>query len=335
MALGKVDPDRASLLPTHNAPVTKKEEDATTKASALMSLVMYSSCSIGMVLANKAISMSLDEAVRPRIPAVACVMYQAIVAVVLVEGAKMMRWVEYSAFQVDIAKKWLPCNILFVSMLCTGFMALRFVSVPMVTIFKNMSNLITVTGDYLIFGQPISWLTIISVLIMVLGAVMSAFNDIEFDSYGYFWMVANCICTASYSLYMRYATTNVILSKWGMVFYNNLLSILLLLPLSLFLGEFVALSDPEIMTPWFIFCNTLAGFLGFYLNFAVVWAISATSATTYAIVGSLNKIPLAIFGAMMFGTVITQEGMIFIAMGILGGLLYAYSKLVEKGAFGR
>ena len=295
---------------------------------------MYSSCSIGMVLANKGISMSLDEDARANIPAVACVMYQAIVAVVLVEFAKAMRWIDYPPFQMDIAKAWLPCNILFVSMLTTGFFALRFVSVPMVTIFKNMSNMVTVTGDYYLFSQPVSWLTVASVLVMVLGAVMSAFNDMEFNAYGYFWMIMNCLCTAAYSLYMRYATTNVKLTKWGMVYYNNLLSIFLLLPVSLLRGEFAAFSDERIMTPWFIITNSLAGFLGFYLNFAVVWAISATSATTYAIVGSLNKIPLTIFGAVIFSTIITQEQMIFIGMGILGGLLYAYAKLVEKGTFG-
>ena len=70
----------------------------------------------------------------------------------------------------------------------------------------------------------------------------------------------------------------------------------------------------------------------FFINFASLWCVGATSATTYAIVGSLNKIPLTVFGAVIFGSVITQEGAIFIGMGLLGGFLYAYAKILEKGS---
>mgnify|MGYP000085437817 CR=1 FL=1 len=146
------DNDREPMLPMHIGG-TKDDIQVKGRFQAALSLTMYACCSIGMVLANKAISMSLEPEAREHIPAIGCVMYQALVAVICVEFAKAMKWVDYPNFQSDVAKAWLPCNVLFVSMLCTGFLALRFVSVPMVTIFKNMSNLITVTGDYFIFGQ--------------------------------------------------------------------------------------------------------------------------------------------------------------------------------------
>jgi len=328
--------DKKGLLPQHNGSSSSEAaHDRKGNISAILSCVMYSSCSIGMVLANKAISMSLDEEIRSKVPSFACVMYQGIVAVVLVEFAKLMNWVEYPAFSWDTAKQWLPVNLIFVSMLSSSFMAMIYLSVPMVTIFKNLGNLITVTGDYFLFGQTVTWMTIGAVLVMTLGAVMSAANDIEFSATGYFWMTVNCICTASYTLYMRFASTNIKLPKFGMVFYNNLLSIGLLLPVSIAMGELPTLMDPNIMTPWFILCNTLAGLLGFYLNFASLWCVSSTSATTYAIIGSLNKVPLTVFGAVLFGTQISNEGAMFIGLGILGGLMYAYAKLAEKGAFGR
>ena len=112
-----------------------------------------------------------------------------------------------------------------------------------------------------------------------------------------------------------------------MVFYNNFLSIGFLLPLCIALGEIPALSNPKIMTPYFIAMNTAAGLLGFYLNFASLWCVAATSATTYAIVGSLNKIPVTIFGFVAFNAKVTNEGLVFITMATLGGLLYAYAKL--------
>ena len=36
----------------------------------------------------------------------------------------------------------------------------------------------------------------------------------------------------------------------------------------------MALHDPEVMTAYFFGMNTLAGFLGFYLNFSSLWCVS-------------------------------------------------------------
>jgi hypothetical protein len=76
--------------------------------------------------------------------------------------------------------------------------------------------------------------------------------------------------------------------RFGMVYYNNIISAALLIPFCVMNGDLNALYDPEIMTREFIFWNCVAGFLGFYLNFASLWCVGATSATTYAIVGKLT-----------------------------------------------
>lgn len=165
---------------------------------------------------------------------------------------------------------------------------------------------------------------------MTVGAVMAGANDLEFSALGYFWMAVNCVFTASYVLYMRYASTNINLPKFGMVYYNNLLSAIILTPICLFKGEFAALSDPEIMTTSFIVLNSLAGFVGFYLNFASLWCVASTSATTYAIVGSLNKVPITVLGFVLFSVQMTERGIMYIVLATLGGFLYAYTKLPKQ-----
>ncbi len=155
-------------------------------------------------------------------------------------------------------------------------------------------------------------------------------NDLEFTFVGYFWMFLNCISTAGYVLYMRYASATIKVPKFGMVYYNNLLSTVLLIPLCLALGEVETVLNPAIITPAYILSNALAGFLGFYLNFASLWCVSATSATTYAIVGSLNKVPITILGFIIFDAKMTPQGIAFVGLATLGGFMYAYSKLPKK-----
>jgi GDP-mannose transporter len=58
--------------------------------------------------------------------------------------------------------------------------------------------------------------------------------------------------------------------------------------------------------------------------------VGATSATTYAIVGTLNKIPVTVIGYFVFNAKISNEGLIFVALASAGGLLYGYAKLPKQ-----
>lgn len=162
---------------------------------------------------------------------------------------------------------------------------------------------------------------------MTIGAIMAGANDLQFTWVGYSWMLLNCIATAFYTLYMRFVSVNVKLSRTGMVFYNNILSVAILTPLCLVTNQHNAILQPQFLTVDFIGMNILAGVLGVCLNFASLWCVGKTSATNYAIVGSLCKIPTLILGFVLFYSPVTWQGLVYIIMGTLGGLLYAYSKL--------
>jgi GDP-mannose transporter len=162
---------------------------------------------------------------------------------------------------------------------------------------------------------------------MTLGAVLAGMNDLEFSLIGYCWMAVNCVFTAGYTLYMRYATANIKLSKFGMVYYNNLLSTLILFSIGLLRNEFQALIRPDVLTSRFIVSTLVASVCGFGLNFASLWCVSSTTATTNAILGSLKKIPVTLLGFVLFDAQMTTNGVVFLCMATLGGFLFAYSKL--------
>jgi len=187
---------------------------------------------------------------------------------------------------------------------------------------------------------------------MVIGALLAGINDLEvvglhahcakkltrtpthnffrctqFSFLGYLFMVLNCLFTSGYVLYMRFASTSIQLPRFGMVYYNNLISCALVLPICLLSGELDAFRNARIMTAPFLIANLAAGLLGFYLNFSSLWCVSATSATTYAVVGSLNKIPTTVLGFILFDVHLTKQGVYFITLATVGGGLYAYAKL--------
>lgn len=217
-------------------------------------------------------------------------------------------------------------------MLFTGMASLQYNSVPMVTIFKNVTNITTTIGDYYFFGSHVQTLVMVAFGIMLSGAVAAAWNDIMITWTGLFWMSLNCISTSGYVLYMKYATKSIKLSTFGMVFYNNVLCVAFLLPVAFVRGEIgLFVTSPTIHTPDYAFKNLFAGMVGFILNFASLHCVSVTSPTTYAIIGSLNKIPVAILGYILFDSIISNETWFFIGVSMMGGFLYSYAKLEISG----
>lgn len=259
------------------------------------------------------------------------VVFQAVVAVVAVEFCKKMGLVAYPNFNMQTARLWAPVNILFCAMLFTGMASLQYNSVPMVTIFKNITNVVVTMGDYYCFGTSVDSLVIVAFGIMLGGAVAAAWNDIYISVEGISWMAANCLATAGYVLYMKFATKTVKLSKFGMVFYNNVLCTVFLLPVAFMMGQVhIFLQTPALHTMDYFLKNVWAGFVGFFLNFASLNCVQATGPTTYAIVGSLNKVPVTFLGYALFNNVITTETWFFIMVSLCGGFLYSFAKIQES-----
>lgn len=109
-----------------------------------------------------------------------------------------------------------------------------YLPIHMVTVFKNVTNIAISWGDWYFFSQRVSIGVVASLVLMLFGAVMGAASDLTFTFVGYFWMVCNCLATAAYILFMRHVTSGntVKLSRFGMVYYNNLISIPLCLSLA-------------------------------------------------------------------------------------------------------
>jgi GDP-mannose transporter len=61
----------------------------------------------------------------------------------------------------------------------------------MVTVFKNVSNIFTATGDLLLFGRQLSFFHFGAFGVMVIGAVMASSTNMEFTVEGTLWMIAN------------------------------------------------------------------------------------------------------------------------------------------------
>jgi drug/metabolite transporter (DMT)-like permease len=210
--------------------------------------------------------------------------------------------------------------------------SLRLLAVPMVTIFKNLTNVLILGGDWYWFSQPVSPKVLLSLGLTILGAVAAAGVDTRFSASGYAWMAANCAATAGYVLYMRSVTRTTKLTEFGGSLYNNVLALPLTAAAALASGDFPGvLRMPQWSSPGFVLALLLSGVIGFALSICSLWCMKATSASTYAIIGALNKVPLAAIGVLAFADPLTLKLALYIALGLGAGVMYAMAKV--RGCF--
>lgn len=266
------------------------------------------------------------------------VIAQALITIICVGFCKYMRLVDYPSFSVKTAHKWTAVNIWFCLMLYTGTCALQLNSIPMVIIYRNLTNLLVTIGDYALFAADSSrerviesWGIFIAFFIMLIGAMLASYNDESTSTWGMFWMILNGIATAAYILSMKLQTVK--LSKFGMVYYNHIMLILWLFPLSIWKGEWTILIKSPDLLHKLEYWLTMAfnGMIGFGLNFASLQCVAATGPTTYAIVGSFNKIPMVLLGYIWFeATSYSILTWVWISISLWGGFLYSYKKITNR-----
>jgi len=172
------------------------------------------------------------------------VTFQSIVCVVAIAIGKSMGYIKYRDFSMDEARKCMyffscislklvwthritiisagfPISVLLILMIYTSSKALQFLSIPVYTIFKNLTIILIAYGEVLWFGGSVTGMALFSFGLMVLSSVVAAWADISaaINNYGhssdetaaalstlnagYIWMLINCLSSASYVLGMR------------------------------------------------------------------------------------------------------------------------------------
>lgn len=149
---------------------------------------------------------------------------------------------------------------------------------------------------------------------------------------GYFWMLLNCLVSATYVLVMRKRIKLTGFKDWDTMFFNNLLSIPVLLVMSLLVEnwskETFEHNFPAKRRTSLIMAVLLSGTGGVFISYTTAWCIRVTSSTTYSMVGALNKLPLALSGILFFGNPVTIYNSMGIAVGFVAGYVHTNTHII-------
>lgn len=324
---------------THSSPQARtssrgypqRDRNITASRAAITAGVLYSLSSAGLTLLNKKVLVHYDFTA---VHALLC--FHCLLSVVLVQICSIMGWAEVEPLSWELVRIWMPVNLIFVAMLATNFYALQLVGVGMVSVLKNLSNLLIIVGDFVFFQRTYTWQVWICLLFMVVSVFTGSMTDINFSLRGYAWQMVNNVFTAGYALYLSRVTEKVSslthdhkpLNQMSMVYYNNMLSLPLTVMLVLLKGEIAGFRQQKALyDPSFQGLAVLGGLFGFVISFSSIWFVSLTTATLYSLVGSFNKVLVAAVGIWWFGESTEIRNLASIAAGLIAGTLLPFVKM--------
>ena len=235
-----------------------------------------------------------------------------------------------SSFNLTLIRLWTPLVLLFVMMLTSSLSALIYVSVPTVIVMRNLTSLFVAILEYTLLGKSIDTKAVGSLIGMILGAIIYAKHDLTFSIQGYIWLGVNIIATSMYQIYIKKIIDLPCLENVGsigMSYYNNIISLPLLLIVAWIAGEFEIFSSLfdlryplETKTMVLIL---LSGSLGFVLSISALTLNKLISATSIMVANNANKFSVIVLSEILVQSTLDMAATIGAALVLVFGWLYS------------
>ena len=167
---------------------------------------------------------------------------------------------------------------------------------------------------------------LVSLIAIFLGAIGFVLVDKKFKLHSYFWGVAYVLSMTVDMVLIKKIVTNVDLSTWGLVYYNNVLA-MFLFPIAYFISgdyarypEMIAsLSDESNSAVLAISTSCL---MGLSISYFGLGARRSVGATTFTVLGVVNKIGTVIINTVIWSHHASPMGLTFLMVCVFGGVVY-------------
>ena len=173
-----------------------------------------------------------------------------------------------------------------------GLSSAAALNIAMFTALRRISIFMTMVAQHYFFEEPIHNAVLWSVVIMILGSLIAAANDLSFSLEGYTYVMVNNILTVAAQI----QTKKTLAKKWSkssILFWTSVLTACIS---AMLLTHWDPTSFKAWNEPAFQFAFTCSVVLGFVINYAYAWTIEQNDALTLAVAGSTKS---AIMGLMV------------------------------------
>ncbi|CAM9464562.1 unnamed protein product, partial [Phaeothamnion confervicola] len=243
-------------------------------------------------------------------------------------------WVQIKPLTREALSSLVPLTALFCMNVVTGLGGTKKISLPMFTVLRRFSILMTMLMEQHLLGSKPNHMVQLSVFLMLGGAVVAAMYDLTFDLTGYLYILSNDLFTAGYGVAMKHALTSGKVTKMSLLFYNSVFSLLFMAGLLYATGsdEVAKVRQFEFWgSSQFLLLFAVASFMGCVLQYSIFLCTSVNSALTTTVVGCLKNILTSLAGMFVGGDyVFSVPNFAGLIVSVIGSLVYSYAKYIEN-----
>ncbi|MCP9266095.1 GDP-fucose transporter 1 [Dirofilaria immitis] len=255
---------------------------------------LYWLCSIGLVFLNK--YLLSNESLKLNAP-LFVTWYQCFVTVVLCYVFYCLSKLYPSLFSFPfvtfdhrISREVLPLSLVFVAMITTNNLCLKYVGVSFYYIGRSLTTVFNVVCSYIILGQPTSLKAILCCAVIIGGFLLGVDQEDDAGTLsitGVIYGVAASMFVALNAIYTQRTLRSVGDSIAHLTLYNNINALVLFLPVMLFTGDISEVFCFRYLSSLrFWIMMTLSGIFGFLMSYVTGWQIQITSPLTHNISGT-------------------------------------------------
>jgi len=238
-------------------------------------------------------------------------------------------------FEWEKAKYFLIYVLSFTVGTYTNMKVLSMANVETVIVFRSCTPLAVAFFDTKFYNRALPGArSACSLLLITAGAVLYIATDREFHVNGasaYYWVMVWWVVLVFQLTYGKFLVTGIPLaSLWTPVLYTNTFSILPALIVCTVAGELspTRLESVDVTTTA-LFWLLLSCAIGIGISWAGFWCQSLVSATTYTVVGVMNKMLTVTVNVMIWDKHASSSGIGALCLCLVGGTLYQQAPLRE------
>ena len=133
--------------------------------------------------------------------------------------------------------KLMPFALVYVANLTTGMMGTGYLPVPMYIALRRIGVFFVMLIESLAYAQSPTKATAAAVLLMCVGSIVAAYNDLSFSAIGYIAVTVHNVFSAAHIVMARHSPAVKPFRTLHLVFFNAALGLPLLVALAFALGE--------------------------------------------------------------------------------------------------
>lgn len=288
----------------------------------------YIASTISMVIVNK---LALKKSNLP----ITFLWGQMLLASVIMQIMQFCGLFKMPSFRLSVLKNLIPLIGINVVGLGLNTLCLQYADAMVYQIARSLVLPITIALTPLLLKESVSLRVIGCCFIIIVGFVVGIFGEqeIKVSMKGIVFGALSSLSTALHAIIIKQAFAKIEeKSPYDMIYYNNVLSTLLLLPMlgfeaksviSTIKGNWVALEA-------LLIGIAVAGTMGLLVNFASFLQIKVTSPLTHTVVSAARGVIQSVACYFILGEMINVYRGLGIGITLLGAVLYSATKSYEK-----